>query len=218
MRRMPSWLLTIPQISLETANKFYTWGWRASLAGAVVTAIGVIFLFWGTHRRDQDFDLQIASLNHETALLQKSNLELKKNVVGRQISDEQHDQVLAATKDKKLPELVTYIVRDPEAKLYGVSLAFLFQELGMKGNVVFLNDLPPDQTGVVYCGTGTPEDVAFSQILMDAKIVGVGNPGGKWGHDKNGNDIVQPFCPPGSVFVGLRNPLNEIRMPARPPK
>ena len=43
-------------ISLETANKFYAWGWRASIVGAVVTAIGLILLAWGTRTRDHDMD------------------------------------------------------------------------------------------------------------------------------------------------------------------
>jgi uncharacterized protein (DUF486 family) len=40
----------IPDVSLETANKFYTFGWAASLSGAAITFAGVIFLMWGTSR------------------------------------------------------------------------------------------------------------------------------------------------------------------------
>lgn len=72
-----------PQISLETANQFYTWGWRASLIGALVTAIGVIFLFWGTRVRDRDFETQMGTLNREAghareraAQLEEGNLQL----------------------------------------------------------------------------------------------------------------------------------------------
>jgi hypothetical protein len=65
MEPMSTLLPAIPQISLETANKFYAWGWRASLAGAVVTAVGVVFLFWGTRVRDRNFEAQVGALNRE---------------------------------------------------------------------------------------------------------------------------------------------------------
>jgi hypothetical protein len=31
--------------SLETANEFYTWGWRASMFGALITFFGIAFLY-----------------------------------------------------------------------------------------------------------------------------------------------------------------------------
>jgi hypothetical protein len=52
-------------ISLDRANQFYTWGWRASVVGAVVTALGLGFLYWGTRVRDREFDERIAHLNLE---------------------------------------------------------------------------------------------------------------------------------------------------------
>jgi hypothetical protein len=54
-------------ISLETANRFYTWGWRLSVLGAVLTAVGVGFLMWGTRVRDGDFEGQIATLHARAA-------------------------------------------------------------------------------------------------------------------------------------------------------
>jgi septal ring factor EnvC (AmiA/AmiB activator) len=50
-------------ISLETANKFYLWGWRGSIVGAVVTALSVVFLMWGTRIRDHDAEAQMLSAN-----------------------------------------------------------------------------------------------------------------------------------------------------------
>ena len=87
---MPSFL-SLLNISLETANKFYSWGWKASLFGALITLIGVSLLMLGTRVRDQDFEAQIANLNSsaatanenaaklekETELLKKENLETK---------------------------------------------------------------------------------------------------------------------------------------------
>jgi hypothetical protein len=54
-------------ISLKTANKFYTLGWWGSIVGAIVTAVAVIFLMWGTRVRDHDFESQTSNLNLEAA-------------------------------------------------------------------------------------------------------------------------------------------------------
>src|SRR6202011_1385006 len=104
----------------------------------------------------------------------------------------QHDQIITATKRMKIPDLVPYIARDPEAHRYGLSLIGVLREIGMSGRAVMLEDQPPLQTGVMYCGTGTAEDVALARILMDVGIVGIGNPHGKNGHDKYGKEIVLP--------------------------
>ena len=154
-------------------------------------------------------------LRNANLALEKQLLALQKNVRGREITDAQHDEVIRRAKGKKIPELITYIARDPEARFFGFSIISVFQELGMKGKVVLLDDAPPMQTGVMYCGRGTNEDIEFMKILMDANIVGVGNAGGKFGHDATGKDIIAPYCPPGSLFVGTRNPLQEIRTPKR---
>jgi hypothetical protein len=52
-------------VSLDTANELYAWGWRLSLGGAVVTALGVAMLMLGTRVRDHDFEHQVANLNLE---------------------------------------------------------------------------------------------------------------------------------------------------------
>jgi hypothetical protein len=188
----------------------------ANIALIVVLIGGVIatsLVVWMGNVKEEYLKKHLADTQLETARLQQANLELQKNVRGREITDEQHGKIVAATKGMKVPELITYIARDPEARTYGFSLVFLFQELGMRGLTVMMDDAPPMQTGVMYCGTGADEDFAFAKVLMDAGIMGVGAPGGEFGHDKDGNKIVLPYCPPGSVFVGLRNPLSEIRSP-----
>jgi hypothetical protein len=55
------------EITLETANKFYEWGWRASIAGAVIIAVGVILLMYGTRVRDRDTESQLSSAKLLTA-------------------------------------------------------------------------------------------------------------------------------------------------------
>jgi hypothetical protein len=57
--------MTFWNISLDTANEFYTWGWRASMFGALITFFGVAFLYWGTRVRDHDFDSKMTTLNSE---------------------------------------------------------------------------------------------------------------------------------------------------------
>jgi hypothetical protein len=136
---------------------------------------------------------------------------LNKNVRGREISDDQWDRVVNEFKGKPLPDLVTYIVGDPEARMYGLSIAGLLQDIGMSGKISFVEGVPPAQTGVVFCGDGTEVWRHFMDVMMKEHIVTVGNPHGKWGHDKNGNEIVASYCPPGSIFVGLRPPLSLMR-------
>src|SRR4051812_4584706 len=65
-RAMDWFLSVVPDVSLETANKFYAYGWIASLLGAAVTFTGVVFLMWGTRVRDHDFEHNIAVL-HDSA-------------------------------------------------------------------------------------------------------------------------------------------------------
>jgi hypothetical protein len=50
-------------ISLEAANSLYTWGWRGSIFGAVITALAVGSLMWGTKVRDHDFETRMTELN-----------------------------------------------------------------------------------------------------------------------------------------------------------
>lgn len=78
-----------PQISLETANRFYAWGWRASLIGAAITAIGVLFLFWGTRVRDQDFETQMGTLNREAGNARERAARLEAVIAPRRLSKEQ---------------------------------------------------------------------------------------------------------------------------------
>ncbi len=76
--------MSIFDISLETANEFYAWGWRFSIVGAVITAFAVFFLNWGTRIRDHSFESQVGQLHlsaaqadERAAALEKGNLELQ---------------------------------------------------------------------------------------------------------------------------------------------
>jgi hypothetical protein len=105
----------IPDVSLETANKFYTFGWAASLIGAAVTFTGVIFLMWGTRVRDHDFESQMSALNVEAASARERAETIKAAVAWRELTPElisALEQALSAT-----PGLVNlrYTDGDPES-------------------------------------------------------------------------------------------------------
>jgi hypothetical protein len=50
-------------ISLETANRLNSIGWWGSLGGAIVTAIAICLLMWGTRVRDRDMEVRLAQMN-----------------------------------------------------------------------------------------------------------------------------------------------------------
>jgi uncharacterized protein YigA (DUF484 family) len=54
-------LLSFLDLSVETGNSLYMWGWRLSLFGAAVTLIGVGLLMWGTRVRDRDFESRVSA-------------------------------------------------------------------------------------------------------------------------------------------------------------
>jgi hypothetical protein len=67
-------------IGLDRANQFYTWGWRASIFGALVTFCGVGLLYWGTRVRDHDFESQIDSAHNRATDLEKRDAELTRTL------------------------------------------------------------------------------------------------------------------------------------------
>jgi hypothetical protein len=160
-------------VSLDTANQFYAWGWRASVAGALFTSLGVGFLFWGTRVRDQDFEENIAALHDraafseersaalekETARITANNLELATNLereraaraqieaglASRHVSAEQKAALIAAMKGVKLT-LVISTYSDPEASAYSREVTAAFQAAGQEvqqGSVVMASGGPP---------------------------------------------------------------------------
>ena len=76
--RPMDWVFALFDISLPTANKFYTWGWAASLGGAVITLIGVVLLMWGTRVRDHNFEGSIAHLHQSAAASEERSKELER--------------------------------------------------------------------------------------------------------------------------------------------
>jgi hypothetical protein len=127
-------------VSIETANKFYAFGWRASLVGAFVTLIGVALLFWGTRVRDHDSETQIARLRSSTAdtleragklevtaqQLRESNLGLQRDLERERterLKLEERVKPRAIPADKR-EELITLLRAAPKGQVFVVPKKF----------------------------------------------------------------------------------------------
>jgi hypothetical protein len=130
-------------ISLDTANEFYTWGWRASMFGALITFFGVAFLYWGTRVRDHDVERNVATLNLEAGsareragkleeragqlekdaeILKRDNLELEGYIAPRRMTVRE-----LATMDANLAPFAGKTVRLRSYVLDAESMIFSFQ-------------------------------------------------------------------------------------------
>jgi hypothetical protein len=69
-------------LSLDTANRFYTFGWYGSLVGAAITLTAVMFLMWGTRIRDHDFESQMTNLNLAAAQARENAANLEARAAG----------------------------------------------------------------------------------------------------------------------------------------
>lgn len=124
-------------ISLDTANGLYRWGWRLSALGAVATMVGIGVLWWGTRVRDHDFDNQMASLNAEAgnareraAKLEKDAEEarreterLKETLAWRELKPSQVDAIKAALAGARFEIPLSFTQSDPEATAFANQLA-----------------------------------------------------------------------------------------------
>ncbi len=112
----------MPFVSLETGNKFYAWGWRGSIIGAVITAIAVVFLMWGTHIRDRDLEMQLEARGPRT------------------VKPEQHAKIvelLSPDRIVKGPVLINSLL-DGEATQFGEAISRALKDAGFKpANVDF---------------------------------------------------------------------------------
>src|SRR5437868_1551075 len=133
--------LSFLEISLDTANRFYAWGWKASLLGAAITLAGVTLLMWGTRVRDHDFETQIGQLalaaakaNERAAILEleaaKLRFQLDQEIqkhAPRRLSEEQKEALVAALRGK-LREVLFVVQRDLETQAFALQLQSAFQE------------------------------------------------------------------------------------------
>jgi len=121
---------TFFDIGLDRANQFYAWGWRASVAGAFVTLLGVAFLYWGTRVRDREFDERIAHLNLEAANARAETERLKKELGWRELTPEQQEIIHAALAKKPMQITIGWTSGDPESAMFARHLANTFLAAG----------------------------------------------------------------------------------------
>ena len=122
-------------ISLDTANQFYSWGWKASLAGALVTLLGVSLLFWGTRVRDHDFEGRVAQLNRDAAAdrerAAKQELEttrLKAELAPRRLKREEFLKMLHGV--PKAPIEIMYVRDDSESMEFAQEINIFLEQGG----------------------------------------------------------------------------------------
>jgi hypothetical protein len=139
------WIADFFDISIDRANQFYAWGWRASVAGAVITMCGVGLLWLGTRVRDHDFEESIADLHQRAAISEADTLEankkleiergarlaLLKETEPRDINAEQIEKFVAKIKGM-VTELNVYSIPDREAQRFGVVLTIALHKAGVK--------------------------------------------------------------------------------------
>jgi hypothetical protein len=182
------WIAGFLDISLARANQFYTWGWRASVIGAVITMCGVGLLWLGTRVRDRDFDENIArlhdraasseeragALEKETARLTSGNLELATNLereraararieaglASRHVTAEQKSALVNALKGVRL-EVVISRYDVPETTAYANEIAAALIEAGQ--SIV--------EGSVIISGGGNLPGVLVEETA-DARLIG----------------------------------------------
>ncbi len=105
-------------ISLDTANRFYAWGWKASLLGAALTLLGVLFVMWGTNVRDRDTQQKLSRVGV-----------VESGLATRHVSAEQQAALINALKDVKLTVTLSRY-NDPEASAYAKEVASALTDAG----------------------------------------------------------------------------------------
>jgi hypothetical protein len=185
-------------ISLETANKFYAWGWRGSILGAVIAAIAVIFLMWGTRVRDEDSERHAVLAGQRATALERSikesaqdqdklraandslQRELKELKQPRTISNEAAAQMISSLRSAGAHSIqIVYVAMDPDAESLASSLNNIFQRAGwnLLGRVQpQIDTTRPPRVGLVFgvkSQQQTPQVlVQIIDVLRDQKLVG----------------------------------------------
>jgi hypothetical protein len=146
--------------SLEAANLLYTWGWRASMFGALITFIGVAALYLGTRVRDHDFEHSMATLHKQAGVFEKeageareragklelraAGLEneaaqarlalelLKQTLVDRTISREQAEILKSMLAGRNVTVGIMWPTTDREVDTYAKQLKTVLENAGVK--------------------------------------------------------------------------------------
>jgi len=131
---------------LDHVNQVYSWGWRFSVTGAIITFIGVSLLMWTTRIKDHRFEVNMSQLDIDAAKANEraanaevraaeANLELAKLKAPRTLSLEQQDRVVE--KLKKFSgttfQIITY-PGEPEPAAFSNIIASILVRAGWQFN------------------------------------------------------------------------------------
>lgn len=196
----PMFSLSFLDISLDTANRFYTWGWKASLVGATVTLIGVGLLMWGTRVRDHDFEAKMAQLNinaanaisesanasERAANVEKQNIELQTilerersarlkleaQIAPRSLSSPQRDALVKYLIEAAKPLNVNVIlIGDREAELYGNQIASALQEAKVHFQLNHVGIMSPPPYGIqITLQPNSTKSISFKNAFEKASV------------------------------------------------
>lgn len=162
---------------------FYTWGWRASILGALITIVALVFVFFGTRIRDQDFARQMASLNLDASSTREraADLELKAaeaqqeverlkaQAAWRRLSADQRAKLIASLRPLGWAIRVRFIVSDPEASLFASELIQAMSDAGVQVEVG-RQIITPVPLGVIV---GTTTDMKSDLLIAILRNAGI---------------------------------------------
>jgi hypothetical protein len=174
-----SWISAIP---LDLGNTFYTWGWRASIAGGIVTAIALVCLFLGTRVRDLAAERAVTQLRSDLARERAERLP-------RHVTPEQKQvlvELLSPARIVKGPVLINAAF-DGEAWQFGNEISDALKAAGFSPS-----DVPFGQRAIAFSKPGT-----FIWI-KDMKH-----------QPKHGGPIAVAFDRVGIKLVGEEHPAND---------
>lgn len=172
------------EVSLETANRFYTWGWRASIVSAIATAIALVFVYWGGRVRERDAaeqlstaNLSAAQANERAAALEVeaeqarlAQEQLKARLAWRTLSAQQRDTLRNSIINTTGSVRIAYITNDPEATFLAIQLSRVFE--GTNWRVEAESRTYADRVlfGIQIPGPANPQVQALRQAFRNAGI------------------------------------------------
>lgn len=130
-----AWIVSLLDISLATANRFYAWGWGLSASGAAITVLGIGLLWWGTRVRDHDFEHSMATLHKQAGVFEKdaanARLEtekLKAVVAWRTLSSANSLELERVLSAKSGSVNLRWTDGDPEALFLAIQISQVLQK------------------------------------------------------------------------------------------
>lgn len=174
--------MALLDISLETANRFYAWGWKASIIGAAVTFIGVFLLMWGTSVRDHNSEATMTALNVEAgeareragkleeraANLERQNIDLRQKFANRRITNEQH-KTLVKLLSQNPATFDIETMGDSESGLYAADILKTLTDAGWNVDKKTF-PLGVIWTGLIVFQTSDPAAVNLAEALKATGI------------------------------------------------